>query len=83
LASAEPSTNPAINVNTRPPEMSTIPSTRLATSSVSSRKWVTADPAEPTGCPAWRPPLAIWALSMLARSNVCMCSHTRVQTNAP
>ena len=56
-----------------------MPSTRLATSSVSSRKWVTAEPAEPTGCPAWMPPLAICALNMLARSNVCMWSHTRVQ----
>ena len=48
-ASAVPSTNPAITVKATPPEMSTRPSTRLATSSVSSRKCVTAEPADPTG----------------------------------
>ena len=83
VGSAAPRTKPAITVKTTPPDTSTMPSTKLATSSVSSRKWVTAEPAEPTGWPAWSPPLAIWALSMLARSSVCMWIHALVQMSAP
>ena len=60
-----------------------MPSTRFATSSVSSRKWVIAEPAEPIGWPAWTPPLAICAASMLARSSVCMWIHALVQMSAP
>ncbi len=78
-----PRTTPAIIVNTRPADTSISPSTNLATSSASSRKCVTASPAEPTGWPASGPPLATWAASMFARRNVCICSQTRVQTSAP
>ena len=52
-------------------------------SSVSSRKWVSASPAEPTGCPASGPPLATCAVSRLARSSVCMCAHALVHVTAP
>ena len=82
-AFAEPSRNPAATVNTRPPDTSTMPSTSMAMSSVSSRKWVSASPADPTGCPASGPPLATWAVSRLARSSVCMCAQARVQVTAP
>ena len=60
-----------------------MPSTSMATSSASSRKWVSASPAEPTGWPASGPPLATWAVSRLARSSVCMWIHARVQVIAP
>ena len=83
VASADPSRNPATTVNTSPPETSTIPSTSMATSSVSSRKWVSASPAEPTGCPASGPPLATWAVNRLARSSVCMWVHALVHVIAP
>ncbi len=82
-ASAMPRTIPANTVNTTPPDTSTMPSTKLATSSVSSRKWVIAAPAEPTGRPASEPPLAICAASRFARRNVCMWIHAAVQINAP
>ncbi len=52
-------------------------------SSVSSRKWVSASPAEPTGWPASGPPLATWAVSRLARRSVCMCAHALVHVMAP
>ncbi len=60
-----------------------MPSTSMATSSVSSRKWVSASPAEPTGWPASGPPLATWAVSRLARSSVCMWIHALVHVIAP
>ena len=60
-----------------------MPSTSMATSSVSSRKWVSASPAEPTGCPASGPPLATWAVNRLARSSVCMWVHALVHVIAP
>ena len=44
-----PSTKPASTVNTMPALTSTIPSMNIVTSSTSSRKWVTASPAEPDG----------------------------------
>ena len=47
--SARPSTKPAMATNTAPPDTSTTPSISSVTSSVSSRKWVNASPAEPTG----------------------------------
>ena len=52
-------------------------------SSVSSRKWVSASPADPTGCPASGPPLATCAVSRLARSSVCMWAQARVHVMAP
>ena len=74
---------PAATVNTIPPDTSTIPSTSWATSSVSSRKWVSASPAEPTGWPACGPPLATCAVNKLARRNVSMCTHDLVHMIAP
>jgi hypothetical protein len=44
---------------------------------------VIASPAEPTGWPASGPPLATWAISKLARSSDCMCTHARVHISAP
>ena len=55
----------------------------IVTSSTSSRKWVMASPADPTGWPASGPPLAIWATNRLARSSDCMCTHALVHINAP
>ena len=42
-----------------------------------------ASPAEPTGWPASGPPLATCAVSRLARSSDCMCTHALVHANAP
>ena len=78
-----PRTRPASTVNTTPAEMSTNPSMNIVTSSTSSRKWVMASPAEPTGWPASGPPLAIWATNRLARSSDCMCTHALVHISAP
>ena len=60
-----------------------MPSTSMAMSSVSSRKWVIASPDEPTGWPASGPPLATWAVSRLARSSVCMWAQALVHVTAP
>ena len=73
---------PAPTLKTRPAETSTTPSISQVTSSTSSRKWVSASPAEPTGWPASGPPLAICALSRFARRNVCMCTHDFVHVIA-
>ena len=78
-----PSTAPASTVNTSPADTSIMPSTNIVTSSVSSRKCVTASPDEPTGCPASGPPLATCAASRLARSSVCMWTHACVHMIAP
>ena len=83
VASRRPSTNAAPAVKTTPADRSTIPSTNMAMSSVSSRKCVSASPAEPTGCPASGPPLATCAASRLARRNDCMCTHACVHCRAP
>ena len=77
-----PSTNAAPTVNTMPALTSTRPSTNIVTSSTSSRKWVMASPAEPTGRPACSPPLANWAARRLARRNDCMCTQAWVHTMA-
>ena len=54
-ASAAPRAMPANTVKTMPPDTSTMPSTKLATSSVSSRKCVIAAPAERDRPAGFRP----------------------------